>query len=279
MRSRIEPLAVIGCGLWLWLAPVGLTHAAGDAGDAAEAALGRLWQAHMQAGDRHEAVIEACGRFEKTFPSSPFTVVVSSLAAWHLLKAGRNDDAERILRGLASLEEEPLARAGDEISRRWLTRLDRERVKVALREYYLRHIAYPQTLDQLKSLPASRQAPLTDRWGKPWSYRTVRLRHIAGVADQDYALRSVMLGEWSDLAEALKRPYAATIQLRPVKAVSVAADGQPVVMFESPRGSGVEQVLMTSGARAGDIIFAHAGGRLLLLSDGDYWLVLERPGN
>ena len=84
-------------------------------------------------------------------------------------------------------------------------------------------------------------------------------------------LQSSVLGETTELAKALKLPYAAGIDLRPVRLVSGAAG--TAVLFEA----GTEKPLLTVGTAQGRVTFAWMGAETIVLSNGDHWQLLRRP--
>jgi hypothetical protein len=171
-----------------------------------------------------------------------------------------------------------VTRAAEDIARGWLTRLDRETLKEGLQQYYLAHIEYPESLTAVFALPGSDRLPQTDRWGKPWSYRLTGFKTLTGLRSQRYELTSTLLGATSDLATALQREYAHTLDLVPAGVVS-GTGAQRTVRFT--RGAGSEgpdhTVLLAAGSRLDDILFAYAGTRLLIIADRAYWRALPAP--
>jgi len=246
------------------------------AAPADEAALWRLWTAHQKAADgEHRTCATECAALAREHPT--WKPVGEGLAAWHLLKAGATAEAARLLQGLAAAPgDDPLVDAGREMARRWLTRLDRAAVQAALRTYYQQFISYPETLAELSAVTNLPTPPLTDRWNKPWRYRRIPFRRLARLRDQRYELESAMLpGAASDLTAALRTPYAGTIRL---KAVTVTAAGgeRQGVEFETAAAP-AKRVLLAEGTDYEGVRLVKIGASVLLLSDGDYWLVLARP--
>lgn len=206
------------------------------------------------------------------------TAVSRGLASWHLLKIHKSDAAAPILNAMLSTGDAAFPKASNLIALRWLTRLDREKVKSALKAIYKKHIEYPAALDELQSLPAKDRPPLTDRWGKPWTYYLANFKRLTGVSAQAYTLQCAMLGVTSDITEALKIPYADTIKLKPTRVMSPGGGGQSAIIEFETTGPKPEKSVLSEGTTVGNITFVFAGEKVLLLADGDYWLIVPRPG-
>lgn len=226
-----------------------------------EAALLQLWRVHQDPATTPSSAIKEAGAFETRFSQSPFVIIARGLIAWYQLKAGHAATAEPILTGLLSSSDDPVHRGGDRLARHWLTRLDREQVKRGLAQAYAEAIRYPDNLP-----PGIK--PATDRWGEPWVYQLTPTKFFKGAAAQTYSLESPRLAPLTDLTKALAIPYGSQITLRPVQ-----VDGDVVTL--APPG-GDRQFVLSPGALADQIMFVYAGDTLLILSDGDHWLVLPR---
>ena len=181
--------------------------------------------------------------------------------AWDQLRAGQQPEATKTFESLLTNNPDPLAKAGDTMARRWLTRLDREQVKAALLTAYAGKIEFPASLAGIQ--------PPTDRWGKPWLYELAKPKHIPGIAKQTYRLESTALGAGSDLATALKIPYSSRITLEPV---SVASG---VVSFKLPGRT--QPVLLSVGASFDDVTLAAVTATEIILTDGDHWKTFPLP--
>ena len=210
--------------------------------------------------------------FERQQPASPLVPVARGAAAWHLLRQGERTAATQLLVAMLDRPAGPAAEAGAEMARRWLTRLDRERVKSALRAYHSRHIEYPGSLQQLTALPAADQPPQRDRWNKLWQYRLARFTHLTGISGQRYELLSAGLGADSDLAAALAKPYPAAGFPKAVRFLS-RAEGQRSVMFSTGGG----QAGCSEGGSVGAWTLARAGEGLIVMSNGDFWALQAAP--
>lgn len=175
--------------------------------------------------------------------------------ALDLLKSGKTDEATTVFE---SLLDDNLA---DTPARRWLTRLDREKVKTQLQQVYRQKIEYPV------ALPAAAK-PTTDRWGKPWVYRPLDLKRFTGTKNQSFLLESPTLGTNSDLHAALKNltaEFAWKI---------VGADAR-VVTFSRPGNA--QPVLLSAGTSLDGVTVVQIGEQAVLLGDGDRWLTLPIP--
>ena len=276
MRLLINQLAT-GLLLCSFLVSV-LTHsavAAGPATTAHEKALWTVWKLHQREPYEHDSVVAACRHMRNTSPANPMLIVSRGIAGWHLLQAGKTNEAVRVLNAMVSYNRAALPVSGTEMARRWLTRIDRDLVKSALNDVYKQQIQYPETLAVLKRLPKGSVPPLTDQWKTPWDYRLIEFKRIKGLKNQRYVLQSQRLRADSDLHEALARPYASDAVIRPVS-VSRAMDGRESIMFET-FGDKSQKVLLSEGTTFQGIRVAYLGVQLLILSDGDYWLVMPKP--
>jgi hypothetical protein len=261
-----------------------------------------LWQYHAKNTNDHAGVAAACMKFEKDAAHAPFLPVARGIAAWRLLKCGNTNACVKVLESMIApaaddkvrlagadpAEGDPLREAGADMARTWLTRLDREQAVKVLRQYYVRHVEYPATMQFATNLAPEQKVALTDRWGQAWQYRATGFTRLAGLNDQRYVLQSARLGDDSGLAEALARNYAERIGIEKARVVSSGAGGvlELVVPPRPEEGSrknatdGRQQskVVVAVGRRAGGIYAAFIGARLLVLADFDHWLVLPRPG-
>jgi hypothetical protein len=238
-----------------------------------EKAFWEVWTLHGTSPDQHQAVMAACEAFEQAAPADPLVIVTRQLHAWHLLEQGETHAAAAILAPMIKRGATGLDKAASDIARAWLTCLDRERVKAALQAVYARHVAYPSTLDVWQTRPTE-TPPLTDRWDKPWTYRLVGFRHLKGMLDQKYTLSSPILGDDSDLAAALARPYADRIRLTPIR-LKPMQSAPPLVEFTTGQKTG--PALLAVETRYEQIQFAYMGNYIILLADRFHWKALPKP--
>jgi hypothetical protein len=233
-----------------------------------------LWRAQIQSPSNHAAHASAWRSAERQFSSGGLRPMFRGFAAWHLLKAGATNDATTVLEAMSLGKATHLEQAGAEMARRWLTRLDREKVRLALRAQYQKEVAFPVTIEPLRALPEAQRPPLADRFGSPWQYSIDGFKAIRGTRGQRYRLLSAALGPTSDLAVALARPYGAeATPPKPVRRVSSGAGGEAAFMFEA----GAERPVVSVGAKVAGWTLAWASDRMLVMSDGDYWALVAPP--
>jgi hypothetical protein len=238
-----------------------------------ERTLWKLWVRHTNNVADHAGLVAACREFVAQSPQDPLGAVARGLEGWHLLQDGKQADATRVFEALATAPPlpDPLAAAGADMAKTWLTRLDREAMRAALKQYYRQKIEFPARLDALRALKGLPVPPFSDRWGQAWGYRLESA--IKGMAGQQYVLESTRLGNGSDLGKALALPYAAGIRLSPSRLIA-AGEGEPVVEFAVPSN---KPVVLSVGGTAEGVTAAFIGPNLIILSDGDHWQVLPKP--
>lgn len=256
------------------------------ASEAQERALWTLWRMQTNDPAQHEAIVAACRQIQQAVPGNPLLPVAQGLAAWHSLQLGKTNEAVVLLNAMTSITPStapatPTATAGAEMSRRWLTRLDREQVRGALARYYSDAIEYPANLQLLKKTTPSQTGkkdaslPWSDRWGDPWQYQLAPLKIIQGALGQRYLLQSKTLGEASDLAQALKRSYDGRILLQPVS-LTITSGGAQIVVFQT-EGNRPEKIMLSEGGQAEGVTLTYIGAQILILCDGDHWRVVLKP--
>ncbi|MCX7818069.1 MAG: hypothetical protein N2652_02505 [Kiritimatiellae bacterium] len=264
---RAGPRALRGAAAAATLAAAVRTIAAPE--PAEMDALLALWRAHMASPTGHAAIVGIATTFLRRFPHGELRAVAQGLAAWHALREAATNQAAALWSEMLQADATPLDRAGQTIARRWLTRLDREAVRAALRRHYAQHVAFPPTLQPLRALPPDQRPPLTDRFGEAWQYSLDGFRRIPGTRGHRYRLFSSRLGEeLSDLSTALARPYGGGHEPpRPLRRLGAA------VQFEL----GSEQPVVGENTTIGPWRLARVTERFLVLSDDDYWWLLPAP--
>ena len=243
-----------------------------------EAALWRLWNQHLENPGAHQTRIDELRALERDRPDTPLVAVTQTLAAWHLLKLGREEEARELLIPYTDSGRAPLERAAEEMARAWLTRLDREQIVNALSQYRARHVRFPDDLDQLVAfpgLPEGTELPMEDRWGRSWSYRLRRFETMPTLTGQRYSLESRSLNEVHDLTEALAVPYAARISYEPARVLS-APNRPPAVQLIDPDDVR-EPITLSLGTRSDGIRLAYASDNLIILLDHLHWKVSRTP--
>jgi len=238
-----------------------------------ESGLAAVWKLNISESNDHARVASACGEFRKASPSDPLAWVADGIGAWRWLKAGDTSTAATVFERMAAAPQtDPMGKAAAVMAKRWLTRLDREKVRFALKLMYRKNIEFPPSLEDLRMLPEQFQPPYTDRWGQKWSYRLVEFKHLKGIRGQKYELISASLGASSDLETALAVPYASRIPLKPSRVIGGGA-GSEAIEFATTDGTNEKKVLNV-GSESDGIRFPYRGASLLVLSDGDHWLVI-----
>lgn len=261
MRSRSSPAAVLSLALAAFAATG--VRAAAPADEAA--ALG-LFQLHQRDGVRPDAARDACLQFEQRHAASALRPVARCLLGWDLLRLKATNEAVRALEGAAGGAQGPMLDAAQDVARCWLSRVDRERVRTALKEHYTRHADFPASLDALRALPEAMRPPATDRWGRSWRYGITQFERIKGTKMQRYTLESPSIPPGgSDLAAALRKPYGFAMEAKPVR---IESAGGTVVFLVGGRTE-----MLSVGAKQGRAVLAWAGATVAVLSDGEYWNV------
>lgn len=236
--------------------------------DADEDLFGRLFQLHLTNAAADAAMAAQAARTADSLPPGPYRSAARALQGWRLLRAGKTADARAAYAALLADPATPASLA--ELARRWLTRLDLEQVRAALRTAWIRDIRYPESLEQL---PEPRP-PLKDRWDRPWSYR-VRASKRLGAEGQTYDLQSTALGADSALAPALARPWPDAL---PVRILSVAG-ANPVVTFETIPPLAPHRPALSEGKSWNGLVLVKVGPKALLLVQGDHLFLPLKPGS
>lgn len=237
-----------------------------------------VWHIHAANPSNHLQMV-AAGRkmMDKASTLGEWLPVVKTLTAWHLLKSGKTADAQRVFESavLQSPTRHPVYRVADTMSKRWLTRIDADKVVAALRSYYVKNVEFPETLAPIMG----DGIPACDRFGSEWSYSLEGFDRIQGLKNQRYRLFSANSGrETTRLRRALKLPYAggSFAELLQSRRTPAAAK----VIMVSP---GVQPMELTFGkldsvAKGWRFVKCSTDGSFVLLADaaGDFWLAVER---
>ena len=287
MRAAVHAAHI---GLFCALLPVLLSASSRPAGAAEpdEHGLWQLWQQHAQPPHDHKALLAACEAFSDKHPADPFLAISHTLAGWHLLQLGRIGEAARTFERVTLSRGDHLRDAARSIALAWLTRMDREKIKQALQFYYRKEMAYPVKLPDLAAypgLPESLAFPEHDRWNASWSYHLTGFKTIPGLLDQKYALRSLRLGEGSDLGEALAVPCGGLMRIEPLRIEATAPGRQVLELRYLPEREEAaektptrDRIIVKAGSRSDAILLAYVGSHLVVLSDHHHWKVLPKPG-
>lgn len=246
-----------------------------------EDAFMKVWSAHVRAPEDHKAAIEVCQSvMDKSSTLGDFLPAVKTLAAWHLLGAGKRADAVRIFESAVSVDRaaKPIARYADIMARRWLTRIDHESAVKALKAYYADNVEYPSSLAPLLNLPKDKAPSKADRFGDPWVYKAEGFGKLKVTPNQRYSLYSKNVGAKStDLAAFPFNTYgkksASLISRKTLNPVSVE--------FETVSESGTQRGVATESGLINGIRFLRLDSdsrfALMIDSECDYWVVATPP--
>ena len=240
-----------------------------------ETALQALWASQEKDAGNHTALAQAAAAFEQHFATSPLVPVARGIGAWHLLESGDFDGAKLVLEKMASAGADPVGAIGAEMARRWLTRLDREQVVIALQKVYAGDLEYPESLSAVSALPAEYRPPLADRWGVAWTYTAGSFKKLQTGERQTFTLESPKLGATSDLKQALAQPYGTGFTFKPTK-VMPSIGGKAVIVFQDAAG---RTETVSEGSAGSDLGLAYVGDEVLILGGGDYWSIQPRPSS
>ncbi len=267
----------------IWTAAGGLcvgllSHVSAQTAD--EVALWRLWTRHQAEPTEHAVHATAFADFADTRPDDPLAPLAGTLAAWHLLQAGRVDEATTWLERYARPSRHPTARGASQLARAWLTRLDRERVVQALDAYRTREVRFPERLTDLNGHAAVQRAgiepPLEDRWGQSWIYQLEAMRALTRLAGQRYRLESRRLrGDgMSDLNKALAVPYGDGI---PLEVVRIMGAGQTASAQLADPAAPDAPIALSPGAQHESIALEYLSDNLVILHDTLHWKIMRTP--
>ena len=236
-------------------------------------ALAHLWQQHTRTPTDHAGIIQAAQQMVSQYPDSAMLGVARGLAAWHALVAGQTNNAILLLNPLLVERADPISTEARTFAQRWLTRLDRERVRIALKDFYRNHVEFPATLEPLNTLPVTNRPPATDRFGRPWKYELTILKRMVDVRAQSYRLQSYILGDDSDLASMLRRPYGGSLLLwKPTRFIAGATGQPPNVVFDKAG----EKIILAEGAKQAGATLVYSREDMIIITDGDYWQLFAR---
>ena len=243
----------------------------------ADDAFAAVWREHRALTNDHDRAItvfrEALAR--RNANGSPvlerYAPIVQTLEGWRWVAKRNTAEAERAFTAALGTQD-ATADAADWVARRWLTRLDRERVAEALKTYYGIHVIYPDTLAALSTLPPEKQPPKADRFGKVWVYSPGTMKRLNVGANQTYALTSLELKTTSALKDFFTKAYPS-----------------PAFVFRNAgQGSGIEvrgEDGMTIGTlREGmqingfQLATVDGDGRFAIITDGDFWFTALQGG-
>ena len=179
----------------------------------------------------------------------------------------QGEAARAAFKRAAMAPDTPLGRQLKHVARAWLARVQMEAIDKALREHYVKHVWYPEGLDELAAGKSLADRDLVDPWGKPFGYKAGRLKWAPKVPRQKYTLTcSAIEADSRALRGVLKRAteFERRVQLRsivpasPLKAIVATAD-------EPNR-----RVSVTAGSKIGSATVAAITEGGVLLVDGEF---------
>ena len=200
--------------------------------------------------------------------------VVKTLAAWHLLASGKQQDAIRVFESALTTDRSApaIARQADTMARRWLTRIDHIAVEKALRTYYAANVAFPNSLSSILSQP--NPPPKTDRFGDAWVYETKTLSKVSNTANQRFSLHSKTIG---NRLTALKAFPFTSYGKRQATIISKRTGSPVMVEFETVTDDGPQRGTASEGSAVNGIRFLKldSDGVFALMSENenDFWVV------
>lgn len=231
-------------------------------------ALAKIWQQHLRAPTEHAPLVQAVQQMAAQHAESPLLGIARGIGAWHALSAGQTNQAVLLLTPLLVERNDPVSVEARTFAQRWLSRIDREQVRMALKLYYRNHVEFPAAFSALNELAVTNRPPATDRFGRAWKYELAPLKRLSNIRGQRYNLTSFTLGDDSDLGTMLRRPYGGNFALlRPSRFL-------PGGVVEFVRGT--EKFVMSEGTKQNGITLAVSREELIAITDGDYWWLFAR---
>ncbi|MCL2104807.1 MAG: hypothetical protein FWH21_07110 [Kiritimatiellaeota bacterium] len=237
----------------------------------------RVWRAHAQDPTRHDAIIDICQSvMDKSATLGEYLPAVKTIAAWHLLASGKQQDAVRVFESALTTDPSApvIARNANTLARRWLTRIDHLTVEKALRTYYVSNVAFPESLRSIMTQP--NPPPRTDRFGAEWIYKTESLRRVANTQNQRFTLHSQTLG--SRLTALKQFPF--TSYGKRQASIVTRRQGTPMLVeFETlaEPGAPPQRGTASEGSAVNGIRFLKLSSdgqfALMIESDSDFWVV------
>lgn len=242
-------------------------HAAPPSPEAAVAALLQRHSEQLAEGDAASAAA-SCRKALASGAMGRFAPLAESLLGADLLASGQTDEAVKTLAKLIvqdAMNADPVARAADTHARRWLSRLDREKIIVLLKAYYADNVEYPDTLEPIRNLKPA--PPMRDRWGDQWIYKLADFKLLKGVKGQRYTLESRNMGRASDLNRAIESRATTTL---PADWTVSRGGGNDTIIVTTPSG---ERTALRAGGVHDGMRFVMIVGQHALFSSGDNWFL------
>lgn len=250
---------------------VGVASASG-AEAPTEAKVRKLWNYARASSANHAGILAACAKFDRDPSAGMFLPVSRGIAAWAETSQGRLTRAHKRWEEMIPRGSGPMATSSIEMARRWQTRLDRENIKAALQQYYLKEIEYPRRLKALQDMQTDVPFSLFDRWKQPWVYRVQTPEHLPGALRQTYLLESERLGENSDLLAALGPRYGGDFQLKVKQLRTLEAGNREVTLYDEELDL---DIVLSQRFGSGQLELTYVGTTIVIVSSGDFWIVVS----
>lgn len=246
-----------------------------------ESAFLTVWSTHTRNTDDHKAVIEACQRvMDRPATLGEYLPAVKTLAGWHLLADNKQADAIRLFESALVTDKNspPITQWADTMARRWLTRLDYQKLERALKTYYAEHVAFPASLSPLYAL--NPPPPKSDRFGDAWVYQLESMSRLTGLANQRYSLASRTLGRGGSRLSSL--PFD-NYGRRTATLIGRKSASPPTLEIEITTTDGAtSRAIVAERAMAGGLrlLKLSSDGQFALLveSESDFWVVAPAAG-
>lgn len=254
-----------------------LSVAAARAATPQEEAFLKVWNIHVKEPNNHDGVITAAQSvMQRASQLGDYLPVVTTLAAWHLLAAGKQSDATRVFESVLTTDKAApaIVRAADQMARRWLSRMECAEIDRVLKTYYVDHVEYPLSLAPVLEMPIGKTLKRMDRFGEPWVYRIEPMSKLVKAKNQRYSCYSKTIGK---AATSLKT-MPLTQYGKKTAAIVGRRSANPITFeFEVTAETGVTRGIAGINGVANGVRFlkSDSDGRYALLveSEGDYWVV------
>jgi hypothetical protein len=244
-----------------------------------EAGFYEIWKKREATPTKHDEIITLCRKFYDLNPGDPLREAAKSLEAWHLLAAGRDNEAWPIFESQANLSGNAVQTGAARVAKGWISRREMQKVAASLKLFYRQEIAFPKELAEISAhpkIPAQAHPAPNDPFGTPWKYRLVGLDNMPGFENQKYSLECAELGPLSDLQNSLKLRYADHIKIKPASISPAPGGVGSIINFQATDSKSV--TVLGEGQVAKGIQLAFVGQEILVVCDATHWKVFNfRP--
>jgi len=155
----------------------------------------------------------------------------------------------------------------------WMARCQMAELRAALRRYYTDKVEYPEALAGLVAAKLVAADAVTDPWGKPFRYRTDRLRIAPKLPRQAYVLGCASLpGDKRSLATFL----GASAAFERMWMFRAPVPGKPPAAMLAPAGHAGKTVRVVEGSRTATARVVQITPDVVLLASDDFLAILTR---